>query len=81
MFEEHNSVQLQIANGHNLVVGRGYIWSRVGGTNHKTSDSAITYLELNPDQLMVAQSIFQIVDMQGAVLMDDSAIRARVRRR
>jgi hypothetical protein len=80
MFEEHNSVQLQVARGHNLAVRQGYLWSQVGA-NHKNTDSAIIYLKLNPEELMTAQSVFRIVDLEGAVLMDDSAIRTQVRKR
>ncbi len=80
MVEEHNSVQLQVADGRNLAVDGSYRYSQVG-TNFSNTESAINHLNFNYEQLVTAQSFFRIVDLQGAVLMEDSAIRARVRRR
>lgn len=80
MVEEHNSVQLQAADGHNLAINSGYRYSQVGD-NFSNTESAINYLSFNYQQLMTVQRIFRIVDVHGEVLMEDSAIRAHVRMR
>ena len=80
MVEEHNSVKLQAADRHNLVAGTGdYRWSQVH-TPFKDTKAAITYLNHTPEQL-VGSRLFRIIDLQGTVLMEDSAILAQVRKR
>ena len=80
MVEEHNSVQLQVADGRNLAVDGAYRWSQEG-PNFSHAESAINHLNFDYDRLVTAQSVFRIVDLWGAVLMEDSAIRARIRKR
>ena len=79
--ELNPAVQLLVADGRNLAVDGGYRYSQVGTTNFSNIASAINHLNFNYEQLMTAQSVFRIVNLQGAVLMEDSAIRAQVRMR
>jgi hypothetical protein len=82
MTDERNPVRLQVAvNRVNIVAGGGgYRWAQVYEP-FSNAKSAINYLSLNYDKLEAGCNVFQIIDSQGTVLMNDAAIRAEVRKR
>jgi hypothetical protein len=79
MFDERDSVMLQVATSHhNLTPGTGLLWSRVGDMNFTGIESVLNWLRQNPGQIEVGK-MYRIVDLEDHQRMSDAEIRARVR--
>jgi hypothetical protein len=76
---EQNAVRLESADHHHLSAD-GYRWAQVD-QNFSNIESAINYLCFCDEKLIAARSVFRIVDLSGTVLLEDGAIRSRVRPR
>ena len=79
MAEEHNSVQLQVADRHNLPLRFAHM-TLAGYSDFTNADAVVNCLRLNPE-VITNDRVFQIVDSRGAVVMDDCKIHEAVRRR
>jgi hypothetical protein len=80
MTEEHDSVQLQVANRHNQPLRFAHM-TVAGYSDFTNADAAVICLRLNPE-VMTNDQIFQIVQTNGgAVVMDDGKIRDEVWKR
>jgi hypothetical protein len=81
MAEEHNSVQLQVADRHHVPLRFAHM--KVAGHSDFTSPAAVVVcLRLNPEIMTSDRHrIFQIVDSSGKVVWDDCKIQDEVSKR
>jgi len=81
MVEEHNPVELQVADGRNLGQDGPQFVRVVGSPDFTNIASAITYLNIERDELVTAENVFRIVDLKSrAVLMKNRAIQLEIKR-
>jgi hypothetical protein len=81
MAEEHNPVELQVADVRNLGQDGPRFARVVGSPDFSNTAAAITYLNIERDELVTAENVFRIVDLKSrAVLMKNRAIQLEIKR-
>jgi hypothetical protein len=80
MSEEHNPVELQVADVRNLGQDGPRFARVVGSPDFTNAASAITYLNIERDELVTAERAFRIVDLKThAVLMKNREIQLEIK--
>ena len=80
MSEEHSPVELQVADVRNLGQDGPRFARVVGSPDFTNAAAAITYLNIERDELVTAERAFRIVDLKThAVLMKNREIQLEIK--